>query len=221
MRYLAEEVYSFKYTTGRLLLCQLPRDNGRNGTMRLVSERKRRINQGERGGEWISRTERHRYRVNVPNEDRKERRMGYIPILPRRMYRRQGMRSMINSRTTTRATFSSSFASSFVYSFAQCDLDVGSAKTLEPNTLLPEFPIRPRVTHLSSLRGNFESRFRFRFIAREHWFRRACKWYSLSKPVLRPTRVFFFFCFNPRPEQMRFVTLSDADIRRKSRVSRM
>lgn len=79
MRYLAEEVYSFKYTTGRLLLCQLPRDNGRNGTMRLVSERKRRINQGERGGEWISRTERHRYRVNVPSEDRKERRMGYIP----------------------------------------------------------------------------------------------------------------------------------------------
>ena len=109
------------------------------------------------------------------------------------MYRRQGMRSMINSRTTTRATFSSSFASSFVYSFAQCDLDVGSAKTLEPNTLLPEFPIRPRVTHLSSLRGNFESRFRFRFIAREHWFRRACKWYSLSKPVLRPTRVRVFF----------------------------
>lgn len=52
MRYLAEEVYPFEYTTGRLLLCQLPRDNGRNGTMRLVSERKRRINEGEgRGGE--------------------------------------------------------------------------------------------------------------------------------------------------------------------------
>lgn len=117
MRYLAEEVYPFEYTTGRLLLCQLPRDNGRNGTMRLVSERKRRINEGEgRRAERISRTERHRYRVNVPSED--EKRGGWVtylsPYLPRRMYRRQGMWSMINSRTTFPS--SSSSTSSFVYS---------------------------------------------------------------------------------------------------------
>lgn len=80
MRYLAEEVYSFKYTTGRLLLCQLPRDNGRNGTMRLVSERKRRINQKGRGEESEFR-ERNDTVTGLTFRARTEKRGGWVTYL--------------------------------------------------------------------------------------------------------------------------------------------